>query len=74
MTNDQMKAIRMIADAIVDSVREAGSHGAPAGVLYAAMMAHGCSLENFEGLMSLLVQVGRFRKSGHLYFVQEVRQ
>jgi hypothetical protein len=34
-------ALKLIADAVVDSVREAGPLGAPAGPLYAAIMTYG---------------------------------
>jgi len=70
MTHEQIAAaLRRIADAIVDSVRAAGPHGAPSGVLYAALMAHGCTLNQFNSLMSGLVRAGRLTQDGLLYRV-----
>ena len=65
----QMQAIKAIADAIVEAVRAGGPTGAPGGVIYAALMAHGISLEQYEQIMEALVRVGRLRRSGQLYFI-----
>ncbi len=67
MTPDQIKAIRMIADAIIDAVKAAGPLGAPGGIIYAALMAHGCTLDQFNTLMSVLTQAGKLRRSGDLW-------
>jgi len=67
-TVDQLKALKSICDAVIDSVKLAGPLGAPAGPLYAALMAHGCSERQFESLMAGLVRANKLRKSGHLYF------
>lgn len=69
MTVEQLKALKQIADAIIESVRLAGSLGAPGGHLYAALMAHGCTLHQYEQIMSGLVKAGMLRKSGECYFV-----
>jgi hypothetical protein len=71
MTPAQIAAVRMIADAIVDAVKAAGAMGAPGGVLYAALMAYGISLSQFESLMSAMVSAGKLTKHGHLYRVVE---
>jgi hypothetical protein len=69
MTKQQaIEAIRAIGDAIVDSVKVAGTAGASGGILYSAMMAHGITLAQFEQFMSALVAAGKLRKEGHLYF------
>ena len=68
MTDKQRQAIMMLLSAIVDSVKMAGDHGAPGGVLYAALMAHGITLDQFESLMSALVSAGKMTRKGHLYF------
>ena len=68
MTAEQAKALKAICDAVIDSVKAAGPLGAPAGTLYAALMTHGASLQQFESLMSGLVSIGKLRKQGHLYF------
>lgn len=60
--------LAMVCDAVVESVTVAGDAGAPAGHLYAAMMAHGVTLDQFTQIMSVLVDLGKLRKSGDLYF------
>jgi hypothetical protein len=69
MTPIQIQAIRMLADAIVDAVKAAGPMGAPGGVIYAALMAHGLTLSQYDQLMSGLVQVGKLTRHGDLYKV-----
>lgn len=70
LTAAQREALLAIVDVTVEAVRAAGPTGAPAGPMYAAMMAHGCTLTQFEGLMSALVRSGRLRQSGNLYFIK----
>lgn len=64
----QSKALALLVSAVVDSVAVAGPLGAPAGVLYSALMAHGCSLSQFQSLMGALVRLGKLRQEGDLYF------
>lgn len=66
----QAQALRLIVSATVDAVRAAGPTGAPAGVLYAAMMGHGCTLSQFTSLMGALVRTGKVTQSdcGNLYY------
>jgi hypothetical protein len=68
MTSQQVSALKAVCDAIIATVRETGAMGAPAGTMYAAMMGHGVSLENFEKIMGGLVAAKMLRKQGHLYF------
>lgn len=65
---DALKALKAIGDAIVESVRTAGDAGVPGGTLYAALMTHGATLEQFEAIMGALVAAGKLRKAGQLYF------
>jgi hypothetical protein len=69
MTEAQIKLLRMIADAIIDSVKAAGPLGAPGGVIYAALMAEGCTLSQYEQIMSGLVRAGKLTRHGDLYRV-----
>jgi hypothetical protein len=71
--DQQTLAIKAICDAIIESVREAGSLGAPAGHLYAAMMVHGFTLEQFQRIMGALVRVGELTQRGDCYFVRRAR-
>ena len=70
-TAAQVKLLRMVADAIIDAVKAAGPLGAPAGVLYAALMGHGCTLSQFEQIMGGMVRAGLLTRSGDLYHVAE---
>lgn len=68
MTQQQNQAMKLLVSAIIDAVKAAGPIGAPGGVLYAALMAHGCTLEQFEKLMGALVRHGALKRKGDLYF------
>ena len=68
LTDEQMKALRQVMDAVVESVALGGTLGTPSGILYASLMGMGCSLRQFEAMMAALVQIGKVRKEGHLYF------
>ena len=61
LTASQASALRLIVGAVVDTVKESGPMGAPAGVLYAAMMHHGASYSQFESLMAALERAGKVR-------------
>lgn len=69
-TTKQMLAVAMLANAIVDSIREADrGFGVPAGPMYAALMGK-ISLESFNRIMDGLVRVGRLEACGnHCYRV-----
>jgi hypothetical protein len=69
LTPRQIAAIRAVCDAIVDAVKAAGPMGAPGGIIYAALMAHGVDLAQYEQFMAALVRAGKLTKSGHLYRV-----
>ena len=68
MTQEQIKAVAGICKAIVETAKEAGPMGAPGGILYAALMAHGCSFSQFQSLMGGLCAMGKLRKSGDCYY------
>ncbi len=71
MTPDQRSALRRICNIIVEAVRESDPIlGAPGGIIYAALMEHGCTMEQYTGLMSGLVNAKILRKSGECYFVR----
>lgn len=62
------RALLALCDAIVDIVRAGGDRGVPGGTLYAALMTHGCTLDQFEGIMRALVATSKVEKRGQLYF------
>jgi hypothetical protein len=69
ITSEQMKALKAIGDAIIETVRLSGPMGAPGGHIYAALMAHGVNIQQFEQIMSGLCRAGMLRKQGECYFV-----
>jgi len=69
MNTQQQSALALIVKAVVDTIRETGTHGAPSGVMYAALMSQGCSLNQYQSLMSALVNSGKIRQDGDLYFI-----
>lgn len=64
------KLVKMVCDAIIEAVRAAGPLGAPAGHIYAALMQHGFTFEQFATIMGTLVRVGQLRRSGECYFIR----
>ena len=67
MTLDQAKALRRIAKAIIEACDAAGSLGAPGGIMYAALMGQGCTLQQFEQIMAGMVKGGMLERSGECY-------
>ena len=65
-----LDGLRLIAEAIIETVRESGPMGAPAGPMYAACMSQ-LTLGQFEQVMEGLVLAGKLRRQGHVYFVVE---
>ena len=76
MTNTQTETNKdrvalMIAAATCEAIDAAGVHGASDGIVYVALMAHGCTVEQFNSLMGTLVRLGAVEKRGELYFCTE---
>lgn len=72
MTPQQAKALRLIADTIVEAIKEADpTIGAPGGHIYAALMTAGMTLDQFNQIMAGLVRAGKLRKEGECYFAVE---
>lgn len=67
----RIEAFTAIGEAVLETIKEAGKNGAPAGPLYAALMQAGFGLSNFEHLMKMLVEAGRIRKVGNVYYYVE---
>ena len=68
MTIEQAKALRAIARAIIDTVAETGTLGAPGGHLYAALMTQGCTFNQFDQIMTGLVRAEYLEKRGDCYY------
>jgi hypothetical protein len=60
----------MLLQALLETVQAAGTNGAPAGPMYAALMTHMPSMTSnqFNQLMGVLVKAGRVRHSNHCYY------
>lgn len=56
MNSQVMQLLQKIGLAILEAIEEGDVAGAPAGILYAAMVAHGATLSQFQSFMSTLVQ------------------
>jgi hypothetical protein len=54
MDNHQIQALQSIAKGIIESAI-LNPTGAPSGVIYAALMLHGASLNQFQSIMDTLV-------------------
>jgi predicted transcriptional regulator len=63
MTPQQVKALQAVAKAIIESCKTF----APGGVIYAALMAQGCTLNQFNQIMSQLVGAGMLTQDGDCY-------
>lgn len=58
MTREQLDGMQRLGLGVLEAVEEAGELGAPGGILYAAMQAHGASLSQFQSFMGTLTGRG----------------
>lgn len=63
--------IRAICNAVLESAHAGGEMGAPGGVLYAAMMTYGVTLDQYERIMGGLVRARFLEKRGQCYHITE---
>lgn len=59
LSTQQRDAINLAVSCIVDAVKVAGPFGAPSGVVYAALMAHGMTLATYQSLLDALERTGQ---------------
>lgn len=71
MTPEQIKAVQALAAVIEETVNESGPWGAPSGVMYAALMSKGVSLQVYQQITGMLVKMGRIRQSGDCFYPVE---
>lgn len=64
MTKTQAQAARLIVKLVYETVAEAGEAGAPTGVVFAALSAHGCSKSQWDALERSMLDVGILTRSG----------
>jgi len=72
MTPEQVdrakRTLALLANAIVETVSEAGSKGAPASAMYLAFSDAGISLNTFQALCNALVAAGQITCRNHCYY------
>jgi len=71
MNPAQMRAVAMVSLGVLDAVEEAGTHGAPGGVLYAAMQTQGATLQQYQSVMATMVNPGYLMLDGDCYHSTE---
>lgn len=54
MTPQEIHSAQQVGLAVLETAQQAGDDGAPSGVLFAALQAHGCTLSQFQSLMESL--------------------
>lgn len=70
--NEQLELLQRVGLAVLEAITEAGEHGAPAGVLYAALMHQGMSLSQFQSFMVTLTSHQFVTlDDGHCYRINE---
>ncbi len=63
MTTEQKKnAVVEIVKSIIDIIKESGDMGTPCGHIYAALMADGCTLPQYQMLESAIINTGLVEK------------
>jgi hypothetical protein len=67
MTPTQIHALATASLGVIEAVEAGGQQGAPAGVVYAAMQAHGASFTQFLSLMGTLVRPGYLTLEDNCY-------
>ena len=58
------KTLLMVVKAVSETIREVGE--TPAGTLYAALMQQGCTLQQFDSLIDILVRTKMVVRSGNM--------
>ncbi len=65
-TAQALAALKLACACILEAAQAAGPLGAPSGIVYAAMMEHGMTLDVYETILAGLVQAGRITAEHHL--------
>lgn len=58
-TRGQLNAIKIAVEVILDIAKDAGPMGAPSGVIYAAMMGHGMTLNSYQQILGAMQRTGK---------------
>jgi len=69
VTPQMIDALRLVIDALHDTLIEAGERGVPDGHVYAvAQDVLGMSLGAWQGLKAIMIGMGIMRESGHVLY------
>ena len=63
----QIKAMQTVIHGVLDAVAAGGPMGAPAGIMYAAMAASGCTLDQFDMITQAVCRAGLISRDGDLF-------
>ncbi len=72
MNPEQIAALRLAIDCIMEAATMGGSLGAPSGVIYAALMAHGMKLSSYESILAALQRAGKIEVINHCIYLPKV--
>ena len=70
-TPTELKAMLSVIHGVLDAAHAGGTMGAPAGVMYAAMMAQGCTLAQFNQITSATQSAGLIVRAGDLIHITD---
>lgn len=56
MSPDQIQATQLLGKAVLETIQECGTLGAPSGPIYAALMSKGISLSIYQQLIASLAR------------------
>lgn len=58
MTPEQIRAAQTVGKALLDTIAETAPLGAPSGPMYAALMEHGCTLNQYQSMTQSMLRNG----------------
>jgi len=64
----QQQQVLAVINAVYETIKDMGKDGAPSGILYAGLMAKGCSLNQYNSLIGLLIKAGKVRQAGDVLY------
>jgi hypothetical protein len=64
--NKAVLAVQRIMLAVVETIKECGTRGAPESAVFLAFQSEGCALPLFNKIIGLMIDEGLIRKSGNL--------
>jgi hypothetical protein len=67
----QERALLQVVLAVREAVAAAAPLGCPAGTVYAALMAQGCTIQQYEQIEALMLRTGAMTKKGDLLFAPQ---